>query len=151
MTERPRLATDRGPQVVGAIGGLAAPRTGAKRTVVSAIKELPHYLKLLWALLRDARVSRVDKLLVAAAALYIVNPIDLIPDLIPFLGEVDDLFLLLLALQRLISRAGRDVLAEHWTGAREALSDLNLASTLAAAAFFLPPGLRRRLKGLLGG
>ena len=37
-------------------------------------------------------------------------PIDLIPDFIPFLGEVDDVFMLVLALQRLIANAGRHVL-----------------------------------------
>ena len=44
-------------------------------------------------------------------------PIDLIPDFIPFLGEVDDVFLLVLALQRLVANAGRPVLQAHWSGA----------------------------------
>ena len=43
-------------------------------------------------------------------------PIDLIPDFIPFFGEIDDLFILVLALQRLITNAGRAVLLDHWTG-----------------------------------
>ena len=53
-------------------------------------------------------------------------PIDLIPDFIPFFGEVDDVFMLVLALQRLIANAGRPVLLAHWTGAMEDLADLNL-------------------------
>ena len=73
-------------------------------------------------------------------------PIDLIPDFIPFIGEVDDVFILVLALQRLVSNAGRNVLHAHWTGAMEDLADLNLKEALAAAAFFLPRGIRRRLK-----
>ena len=40
----------------------------------------------------------VDKWLVAGAMAYIVMPVDLIPDFIPFLGEVDDVFILVLAL-----------------------------------------------------
>src|SRR3954465_14967978 len=123
-----------------------APRTGAKRTVVYYMKQLPAYLKLLGGLLTDKRVSMMDKLLVAGAIAYIVMPIDLIPDFIPFLGEVDDLYLLLFALQRLISNTGRNVLFAHWTGAAEDLADLNLQAALSAAAFFLPKRIRRRLR-----
>jgi uncharacterized membrane protein YkvA (DUF1232 family) len=123
----------------------AAPRTGQKRTVLASLKQLPAYLKLLGKLLFDRRVSKLDKGLVLAAIAYIVSPIDLIPDLIPFLGEIDDLFLLLLALQRLIGHAGRRVLLDHWTGDPRELDDPNLLRVLSAAAFFLPGPLRRRL------
>ena len=123
-----------------------SPRTGAKRTVVYYMKQLPAYLRLLGGLITDRRVSPVDKLLVAAAMAYIALPIDFIPDFIPFLGEVDDVFILVMALQRLVANAGRNVLVAHWTGALEDLADLNLKEALAAAAFFLPRGIRRRLK-----
>ena len=123
-----------------------APRTGAKRTVIYYMKQLPAYLRLLGGLLTDRRVSAVDKLLVAGAMAYIALPVDLIPDFIPFIGEVDDVFILVMALQRLVANAGRNVLLAHWTGALEDLADLNLKEALAAAAFFLPRGIRRRLK-----
>lgn len=123
-----------------------APRTGAKRTVIYYIKQLPAYLKLLGGLLMDRRVSPIDKLLVAGAMAYIAMPIDLIPDFIPFIGEVDDVFILVLALQRLIENAGRPVVMAHWTGAMDDLRDLNLREALLAAAFFLPKSVRRRLK-----
>jgi uncharacterized membrane protein YkvA (DUF1232 family) len=123
-----------------------APRTGAKRTVIYYMKQLPAYVRLLGGLLTDRRVNTVDKLLVAGAMAYILMPVDLIPDFIPFLGEVDDVFVLVLALQRLVSNAGRPVLHAHWTGSLEDLADLNLREALAAAAFFLPRSIRRRLK-----
>jgi uncharacterized membrane protein YkvA (DUF1232 family) len=122
------------------------PRTGAKRTVIYYMRQLPAYMRLLGGLLMDRRVNVVDKLLVAGAMAYIAMPVDLIPDFIPFLGEVDDVFLLVLALQRLIANSGRTVLAAHWSGALDDLADLNLEAVLAAAAFFLPKGIRRRLK-----
>ncbi len=127
-------------------GAATAPRTGAKRTVMYYMKQLPNYLRLLGGLLTDRRVATVDKLLVAGAMAYIAMPMDLIPDFIPFIGEVDDVFVLVLALQRLIANAGRPVLLAHWSGAMEDLADLNLREVLAAAAFFLPRGIRRRLK-----
>ena len=123
-----------------------APRTGAKRTVVYYMKQLPAYLRLLGGLLMDRRVNAVDKLMVAGAIAYIAMPLDLIPDFVPFLGEVDDVFILVMALQRLVANAGRNVLLAHWTGALDDLADLNLREALAAAAFFLPRGIRRRLK-----
>lgn len=122
------------------------PRTGAKRTVMYYVKQFPAYLRLLGGLLADRRVNMLDKLLVAGAIAYIVMPIDVIPDFVPFLGEVDDLYLLIFALQRLISNAGRNVLYAHWTGAVEDLKDLNLQAALSAAAFFLPRRIRRRLR-----
>jgi len=127
------------------LASAARPRTGAKRTVMHTIQQIPAYLKLLGGLLLDRRVSIVDKLLVAGAIAYIVSPADLIPDFIPFLGEVDDVFLLMTALQRLIANAGRRVVRDHWIGDRGELSDLNLAAVVQAAAFFLPLTVRRRL------
>jgi uncharacterized membrane protein YkvA (DUF1232 family) len=123
-----------------------APRTGAKRTVMSTIRQLPAYVKLLFGLLTDGRVSTVDKLLVAGAAAYILMPVDLIPDVIPFLGQVDDVFLLMTSLQRLITNAGRQVVIDHWTGDMEELADLNLKRVVSAASFFLPLGMRRKLR-----
>jgi uncharacterized membrane protein YkvA (DUF1232 family) len=124
----------------------ARPRTGLKRSVLHAIRQIPSYLRLLFGLFRDGRVSRIDRLLVLGALAYIVSPIDFVPDLIPFFGEVDDLFLLVLALQRLVDNAGRRVVLDHWRGEPDDLDDLNLSRLLSAASFFLPPAIRRRLR-----
>jgi uncharacterized membrane protein YkvA (DUF1232 family) len=123
-----------------------APRTGARRTVLYYIRQLPSYVRLLTGLVTDKRVSMVDKMLVLGAVAYIVMPIDLIPDFIPFFGEIDDLYILVLALQRLISNAGKTVLLDHWVGNPRDLADINLRSALTAAAFFLPKRIRRRLR-----
>jgi uncharacterized membrane protein YkvA (DUF1232 family) len=129
-------------------GSANRPRTGTKRTVMSYIAELPRFLRLLGGLMTDPRVAMVDKLLVVGAIAYIVTPVDFIPDFIPFLGEVDDLFLLIMALRRLMQNAGRSVLLSHWSGDPEVLRDLNLRRILVAAAFFLPRRIRRRLRAM---
>lgn len=123
-----------------------APRRGQHRTVLHALRQLPNFLRLLYGLITDRRVSTTDKLLVAGAIGYFISPVDLVPDFIPFVGEIDDLFLLILALKRLIKRAGRDVLLDHWMGDPDDLSDLRLEQVLAASAFFLPKRFRRRLR-----
>ncbi len=127
---------------------LPSSRSGAKRTLMSTVKELPNFLRLLGGLLTDRRVSNTDKLLVAGAIAYIVMPMDFIPDYIPFLGEIDDLFVLVLALQRLIANAGRNVIQDHWMGDPAQLKELDLEKILVAAAFFLPRRVRRRLRTL---
>ena len=145
MATRTRAGTAR-RRSAAADAAPVTPRTGAKRTVMYYIRQLPQYLRLLGGLIADPRVAMIDKLLVAGAMAYIVMPIDLIPDFIPFFGEIDDVYLLVVALQRLISNAGRMVLMDHWTGAASDLADLNLRGALAAAAFFLPKRIRRRLR-----
>ena len=122
------------------------PRTGAKRTVMGTISEIPNFLRLLYGLVTDSRVNNVDKLVVAGAIAYILLPLDLVPDFIPFIGEVDDVFLLILALQRLINNAGRAVVTSYWAGDPAELTSLNLERVLAACAFFLPRRMRRRLR-----
>jgi uncharacterized membrane protein YkvA (DUF1232 family) len=142
---RPRAAIR---DAADAAESAARPRTGAKRTLLHAIRQIPAYLRLLVGLLTDRRVATIDKALVAGAIAYIVMPFDLVPDFIPFLGEVDDLFLLTTALQRLIANAGRAALLAHWHGDPDELGDLNLSRVLSAAAFFLPFPLQRRLRRL---
>lgn len=124
----------------------SAPRRGAKRTVMGTMSQLPNFLRLLYGLITDSRVNAVDKVVVAGAIAYILLPMDIIPDFVPFLGEVDDVFLLILALQRLIENAGRSVLHEYWVGDPAELADLNLEKIVAACAFFLPRRMRRRLR-----
>lgn len=131
-----------------AFTGEVHPRTGARRTVMHVIRQIPEYLRLLGGLLTDRRVALVDKLLVAGAIAYIVSPADLIPDVIPFLGQVDDVFLLTASIERLIRNAGSSVVTGHWRGDPNDLSSANLRQVLMAASFFLPRRVRRRLRVL---
>ncbi len=147
--KRPASKTGRRPRQLPAdveIDTSRAPRTGAKKTVMGSISELPNFLRLLYGLITDSRVPAIDKLVVAGAIAYILLPVDVIPDFIPFLGEVDDVFLLMLALQRLIANAGKVVVQTYWAGDPKELSELNLEKILAACAFFLPRRMRRRLR-----
>ena len=77
---------------------------------------LPDLLRLLRDLSRDPRVPRRAKLLGVAAAAYVAFPIDLVPDVIPVLGAVDDAAVVVLALRRLVNAAGYDLVRELWTG-----------------------------------
>lgn len=129
----------------------AAPRRGAKRTVGQVIAQLPHYARLLMGLLGDRRVPALDKALVGMALAYLLLPLDFISDFIPFFGQVDDVYLLMLALQRLVGHADPRVLRRHWTGHPRELRHLDIGGVVQAAAFFLPGRLRRNLQAMLPG
>ena len=58
----------------------------------------------LWLAARDPRVPWGAKLAAALVAAYALSPIDLIPDFIPFVGAVDDLVLVPLAIRWLLGR-----------------------------------------------
>jgi uncharacterized membrane protein YkvA (DUF1232 family) len=88
----------------------------ARETLLRILRDLPNLLRLLYRLGRDPRVSRLDKLLVVSAAVYLAAPNDLIPDWIPVLGQLDDLLLIGVTLHRLFERAGPNLILEHWEG-----------------------------------
>lgn len=110
---------------------------------------LPNLVKLLGRLAKDQRVPRRSKLVVAAALGYLVSPIDVLPELIPVVGVMDDILVVALALNHLINVAGEDVVLEHWDGPRDLL-DL-VRSVLDVASDLVPAKVRRLFRGLAGG
>jgi uncharacterized membrane protein YkvA (DUF1232 family) len=77
---------------------------------------LPNLILLFKDLARDPRVPRGSKWLLALAGLWLVSPIDLIPEFIPVFGPLDDAVVAALVLRHIVKVAGREVVAEHWRG-----------------------------------
>jgi uncharacterized membrane protein YkvA (DUF1232 family) len=77
------------------------------------LRHLPHFVQLYWRLLRDPRVSAWPKALLLLGILYVLSPIDIIPDVIPFIGEVDDLLLLILACRLFMYLCPPEVVRDH--------------------------------------
>lgn len=94
----------------------SARRRSARGVARAMVRNLPNFLLLLIRLARDSRVSKLDKAFFAFVIVYIVAPADLIPDVFGLLGLFDDVYLVGLALTRLLTRAGPDVLLDHWDG-----------------------------------
>jgi uncharacterized membrane protein YkvA (DUF1232 family) len=123
---------------------VSADETGVLRLLL----QLPRYLRLVAGLLRDARVSRVDRLLVGASFVYAIFPFDILPDVIPVVGQIDDLALIAFALTRLFERAGREVIRAHWSGDPAELQPQRLRKLLWVASLFAGQRRRRRLRAL---
>ena len=82
---------------------------------------VPDCALLFARLLRDRRVARRHKLLLAAMVGYLALPFDLVPDFIPVAGQLDDAVLVALVL-RAVLRGGRGRLVEeHWPGPEKSL------------------------------
>jgi uncharacterized membrane protein YkvA (DUF1232 family) len=104
---------------------------------------LPNMVMLLGRLLKDVRVPTAEKALFVAAIVYVISPIDLIPDVFPFIGQVDDLYVVALTLLRLVNRSDETVVREHWSGGGDIVS---LADSIAGLApKFLPKRISRVL------
>jgi uncharacterized membrane protein YkvA (DUF1232 family) len=74
---------------------------------------LPSLVRLYWRLFRDERVSVWPKALLVAAVAYVILPFDLIPDTLPVIGEIDDLFVVLVAARWFIQWCPPAVVREH--------------------------------------
>ena len=68
--------------------------------------------KLIYQLMADPRVPMKFKLLIPAALIYLISPIDLIRDFIPIVGHFDDILIILLALTFFIGRASKSIISE---------------------------------------
>jgi uncharacterized membrane protein YkvA (DUF1232 family) len=74
---------------------------------------LPNFVRLYWRLVCDRRVSVWPKALLLLSVIYVVSPLDFIPDPIPLVGEVDDLVIVILVCRLFIYLCPRAVVAEH--------------------------------------
>lgn len=93
------------------------------------IIHLPSYVRMAWGIWRDSRTPVWLKALLGAALAYVVMPIDIIPDVVPLIGQADDLTVLILVLDLFVSNAPPEVKAEHLRRAKDgsAILDRDLA------------------------
>jgi uncharacterized membrane protein YkvA (DUF1232 family) len=94
---------------------------GKPRAARELVTLVPNLLRLFRGLLKDPRVPRRAKILLAIGALWLASPIDLLPEFLPVLGPLDDAIMAALVLRYLVRSTGRDVIAEHWRGQPETL------------------------------
>ncbi len=92
---------------------------------------LPNMVMLLGRMLKDARVPTAEKALFLAAIVYVVSPLDFIPDVFPFIGQVDDLYVVALTLLRLINRTDESIVREHWLGGGDIVALANSIANIA--------------------
>lgn len=101
------------------LAGLAV--AGRSSSARALARLLPDVAVLLGRLLRDPRVPRRRKAAVLAGIGYLAVPLDLVPDFIPVVGQLDDAAVAALVLRYLARSGGPGLLEELWPGRAETL------------------------------
>jgi len=104
---------------------------------------VPNLVLLCGRLMVDPRVPTKERVLVAGAIIYAFMPFDLIPDMIPFVGQVDDAYLVALSLLRLATVTDPRVVRQHWRGGGDVVE--LIGATAMIASKLLPKKIRRVL------
>ena len=113
--------------------------------VKETLLALPRVAMLIPKLLGDRRVPFRIRTSLLGLGIYMLSPIDIIPDFIPGLGRLDDAVVLLLLVDGILNQIDENILLDHWTGRDTTLKRLRDAAHVAAC--FVPQKFRRFLFG----
>ena len=114
-----------------------------RRRMANLLLFIPNMLFLCGRLMVDGRVPAQERLLVAGAIVYALVPLDFIPDMLPFVGQVDDAYLISMSLLRLMTVTDARVVRDHWRGGGDVVELVGSVAMLASK--LLPPKIRRVL------
>ena len=118
-------------------------QSAAMTTLKESLLFIPNFLKLIYRLAQDANVSKTDRALLLGTIAYVLSPWDFLPDMIPFLGQLDDILLISLVLKRLMDSVNRETLLSYWDGNKDLLGLMEDIINLAVK--FIPEGVYRKL------
>lgn len=104
---------------------------GRRSEAAELARFVPDCAVLFARLARDSRLPRRYKLLLLGLVGYLALPVDLVPDFLPIVGQLDDAILVAFALRVTLRHAGQEVLQEHWPGSD---AGLRMVERLAGAA-----------------
>ncbi len=110
----------------------------------------PTYGRLIAELAVDGRVSWSRKAILGLAAVYVLSPIDIIPDAIPFIGRFDDVMVTVIAIDLFLEGIPKSLMVEKMYTL--GIDGRELERDMEAARRFLPLPIRtiaRRLPALL--
>lgn len=91
-------------------------RHPARATLRDLLRLAPDVARLLTRLASDKTVPIRVRVWLGILLIYLVSPIDLIPDFIPVIGYVDDALIVAIALRFATRQAGSDAIQRHWPG-----------------------------------
>jgi uncharacterized membrane protein YkvA (DUF1232 family) len=118
-----------GLYVVSVAALIAAGRREDARALAGFI---PDCIVLVSRLARDARISRPRRIALFLVLGYLALPIDLVPDFLPGIGQLDDAVLLGIALRLIVRSGGTEMVREAWPGPEASLTLVLRAAGLEA-------------------
>jgi uncharacterized membrane protein YkvA (DUF1232 family) len=105
--------------VVSVAALIAAGRREDARALAGFI---PDCVVMVSRLARDRRISRARRAVLFLVLGYLALPIDLVPDFLPGVGQLDDAVLLGLALRLVVHAGGTEIVREAWPGPEASLT-----------------------------
>ncbi|HVL81673.1 MAG TPA: DUF1232 domain-containing protein [Actinomycetota bacterium] len=100
------------------------PRTFDPANLRDWARILPDLAQLIWRIVRDGRVPTYQRVALGAICAYVFLPFEIVPDWVPFAGQLDDIVVLTVGLRAVLRRIPQDILLEHWSGTADALEGL---------------------------
>lgn len=97
---------------------------------------------------KDERIPSRDKKIIMAMVVLIISPIDIIPDWIPLLGQLDDLILLSIILDYFSRVLDSNILLSHYPWGMKSFSIIR--SMARSLNFFVPNWIKKRLWAYIG-
>ena len=107
------------------------------------LRALPDVVRTVVRLAADPILPRAAKVALAAAALYLVSPIDLIPDFIPVIGALDDLLVVAIVVDGILNWVDRGLVLKYWPGSAESFDGVARAARVLAA--WVPQRLKMKI------
>jgi uncharacterized membrane protein YkvA (DUF1232 family) len=111
--------------------------------VKAFLRAIPDAVGMIVRVVADPALPRAAKIALAAVALYLLSPVDLLPDVVPGLGYLDDLLLMAVVVDGMLNVVDRSVVLRYWPGSPESLD--RLARTARLLAAWVPRRLKMRV------
>ena len=83
------------------------------------VRVVPDVLRLVRDLIRDSHAPIGTRIAAATLLVWLLNPVDLVPEFIPVLGPLDDVVVAVLVLRYVEHRLGKDTFRRRWPGTDE--------------------------------
>ncbi len=121
---------------------------GVRDTLIRLVRRSPRYAKLTRRLIADSRLSAMEKAPLLGAIGYGLSPIDLVPGIVPVLGQLDDMLILLGALRLTLDRIPASIANEHLLALGLIKSDIDddMTNCRRAATRIVSGGARGAMK-----
>lgn len=107
------------------------------------LRALPEFARMLARLVRDPILPTRLKVILAAAIVYLVSPLDFVPDLVPWIGYLDDILIGAVVVDGILSRVDRALVLRYWPGSPGSLEKIARVAALLSA--WLPRRVKHRL------
>lgn len=111
--------------------------------MTTLLRTLPDLVRLVARLVADPVLPRSVKLVLAAAVVYLLSPFDLIPDVVPIVGYLDDVAIAAVVVDGILNHVDRGLVLRYWPGSPQSLDQVARISRVLA--IWVPRRLKARI------